>query len=180
MNKINTKDLYKLYRKNSDGVLSYNEYKSIIAAFHKKISELIIQGALWEMPYFLGLQKVVLKKRKFTIKENGMVKGQINWGESNKRKANLIENQELPLAYYKDEEGNIIGDNGGKEWLVYHITPFYPLWIRVNNPFLKNSYKCKFSPTRHNEKTLAANIDENAEFIYHEAINNETHKNYFL
>lgn len=175
----NLSDLYKIYVREG-GILSYLKYKEVMEMFMKEIIKKIVStGFEFSMPYYCGLLRVQQIERKFSIKEDGTVKGAIDWGNSNKLKADIIERGELPLVVYKDDKGEKIGDNGGTAWLCYFTTSTYFCWTWVSHINMKNCLKYKFDITWSNSKILSSSINEDSNLLF-KMINkdNGTNKDY--
>lgn len=120
MNKTySTPEIYKEYlEKTGDKSISRGDFAKIIYAFNKKIAQAIIEkGYVFNM-FASTLLSIMLKRRNF---ERMAAK----FGESNKKKQEIIDRGGTPLEYYKDEEGNIIGDNGGEAWMIYDVRSFF-------------------------------------------------------
>lgn len=174
----NLQDLYKIYIREG-GILSYNKYKEVVSSFMKKLIEKIIKtGYEFSMPYHCGLIKVIQLERKYSITERGTVRGAIDWGESNKLKAEIIERGEIPLVNHRDEDNNITGNNGGVEWLCYHTSTTYFSWIWTAHISMKNCLRYTFDITQTNSRKLSSSISDNSYLLFKLRKNNGTNKDY--
>lgn len=173
---VSTKELFEVY-KNEGGKLPYMKYKKIIELFHKKVTDKVVTiGYEFQLPYHSGLLKVVQLVRKYKVLENGNIKASPDWGTSNKLKAELIANGELPLEMYKNENKKIIGNNGGKPWIVYYTTTTYFSWVFVNHIFQKNWFEFTFQITDGNAEKLSAGINDNSYLLFKVRENNGSNK----
>lgn len=158
------KDIYKFY-KEEGGTLTYNQFKAVIALDNKLKSDLIMGG--YECPTILGVFRVAAFKRKFKLNEKGNLLGKIDYGASKKLKQEIIDRGGDPYQTYRDEQGIIVGNNAGEEWLVYHTSEFYYAWIWEPS-YVTNFANYRFSPTRHNIRALKASETENSTLLYKE------------
>lgn len=131
MSTVNISVLHERYcnqKKNVD----YKLFKSVIEAVNKSIVDKVIKGESFDMDNNLGSIRVIQKDRVIRTSKNGKAYTSINWNASLERKAQLVKEGKLPLEYHKDQQGNIIGDNGGVEWQVYNLneTQFKFYWNR--------------------------------------------------
>ena len=117
----NCKNLYNDFCK-IDNTLTYKQFREIIYKFNKKIiDEIIDNDKVFTLGYKLGNISVYQYDRKIRKgKHNGNLYSSINYFLSQKNKEEIIKNGETPLEMIK-ENGKIIGDNGGKPWLVYNL-----------------------------------------------------------
>jgi hypothetical protein len=175
---LNLSDLYKEYV-NNGGVLSYNKYKEVVTSFIKKILDKIITtGYEFDMPYKCGLLKVIQLERMVSTKEDGTLKGAIDWGNTNKLKAEIIERGEVPLIVYKDENGNKTGNNGGVPYLCYHTTKTYFRWMWTGNAGMHNFLKYTFDITKDNSLLLCKSINDNSYLLFKLRQRNGNNKDY--
>ena len=154
--------IYKDFEKDEDPI-PYEDFKHILESFNKKISEKIIKGYKFKVGYNLGTIKVLKKERKFKLNENGNPTSAINWGASNKRKSELLE--EGKKLYDKKEQPD------GEEWLVYFTDKFFVRfsWNRTSTAIafsIKNIRTYSFKPTWTNKRSLATFAQENKETLY--------------
>lgn len=175
---LNLNDLYKVYLKRG-GLASYKEYKLVVETFMKEATNQIIKtGWIFSMPHYCGQLSVVQLERKFTVTDKGTIKGKIDFGASNKLKQEIIDRGELPLVNYKDNEGNIIGNNGGINWLCYQIDPTYFSWVWSTHINLKHGLDYKLYITKDNSLKLSKSITENSYLIFKLRQRNGTNKDY--
>lgn len=160
-----TKDIYKIYMKDG-GTLAYPLFKQLVYKYHQAMTDKCIKGYMWSLPHNLGCIKIVISKRKYTVLENGNIRGSVDWGASNKLKASIIERGEVPLESYKDESNKVIGDNEGVKWLCYHTSTDYFCWTHITNIYLKNGTKYGFDFSWHNSRKLSASITKDSYFLY--------------
>lgn len=147
--------------------INYKEFKVIIENMNKKVCIDIIEGKSLKLGYNLGYIYIKEFKRKFKISENGKYNTRKNWGESKRRKKQLLSEGRLPIKYYKDETGKIVGNNGGEEWIIYYTEDNilrFSWWkmiinnITTNKKFnpLKNISTYLFKPTKDNRLILSS------------------------
>jgi len=165
MKKFSTNTLYKIYAENG-GTLSYSVFYKLVNEYHKAMVDECIKGYKWSLPFNLGLIKIVMSKRKYTVLPDGAIRGSVDWGKSNKLKAEILEKGQVPLKVFKDEEGNKIGDNGGVAWLCYFTDSFYYCWTHITNIYLMNATKYGFDFSWSNSRKLSASITKDSEFLY--------------
>lgn len=164
--KFNTEYYYNLYKERG-GILSYEKFKEIIFSYNKKVTdEIISTGKVLMLRSHLGFLGVAKYKKKFTLNEDGNLVGAINWKESNKLKAEIEARGETPYQAYKDENGKIIGNNGGVKWLCYHMNEYTFGWTYSSSMYLSNSGNTVFKITWTNSKKLSKSINENSEILY--------------
>ena len=91
--KFSAKDSYKWYKsQNPDTPVTYALYKHIISRFNKRVSELILEGEVFNMGQRLGTIRIKKIPRTFN-------KPTIDWGETNRLKKQGIKK----LVYYTDD-----------------------------------------------------------------------------
>ena len=91
--KYSTKDAYRAFRKKyPKTTVTYSLYKHIIAEFNKKVSEVILDGQVFNMGHRLGTIRIKRIPRSFN-------KPTIDWHETNKLKKQGINK----LIYYTDD-----------------------------------------------------------------------------
>src|SRR5690606_4150797 len=111
------------------GKISYEAFKELIFAYNKAmIQECIDTGNEWYLHGQLGLIKISKIRRKSSVTEDGQIKSRVNMPASLKFREELKARGELPLENYKDEEGKIIGNNGGIPWYVYYTDDTFYRW----------------------------------------------------
>lgn len=166
LKEVNTKYLYKYYR-NNKGTLSYDLFKEIVSLFNQRLSERINRGYGFKMPYNLFKLEAVRATRLIKkSKKSGKLLLAVNWGESNKIKAEILSRGGFLYEEYQDEQGVKIGDNGGEEWLVYHTDGSFYHWLGIGDLTLHNSSWYVFETTWSNQRNLIASIDEDAELLF--------------
>ena len=135
--------------------VSYKDYKRVLDIAMDKICTAIVENnAKLAIPY-LGSLGISKEKNKFKRKS-------VNTAESLKNRNKILERGKIPLKYEKDEQGNIVGDNGGEEWLVYYCNPIICAWRIDGKRFtvLDNS-SYTFKASRPNSKKLYEFIQSN-------------------
>lgn len=153
------KSLYKIEEKLEKIASSYipeNTFKEILYRFNNKISdEIVYKGYVLRLGSGLGFIRI--KKVNAIHNRDGSlrVKKRINWGESNKRKNELLQNGEVPYKVLeRDVEGKIVSTNNGVNWFIYHSNDFDYLWNwNKNKCVVMNSAYYKFKPTIYNNTT---------------------------
>lgn len=154
INRINN-EILKLKKRNQ----TYKVYKFIIGEFNKKTSIEILNGESLNLGFRLGSIRIQ-KKRRYKGDENVESFDPhnykvVNLGESNKFKQELIDKGFIPYKAIKDENGKVIGDNGGHKWLIYFTDDFSYWWYwnkhnkDVNKAVgVRNVKKYSFLPTK--------------------------------
>ena len=140
---INTRVLYNEFiAENKQFNLDYKTFKDIISRFNKKvISKIIEENGILNMDYKLGSIFVEMFERKIRESKEGEVYTNINWGASNKKKAEIIARGGTPYEVLeRDDNYNIIKDNGGEKWQIYHTDPYC-------YRFIWTQYKTQFNDT---------------------------------
>ncbi len=153
--------IYKDYLKDEESI-PYEDFKHILEIFNKKLSEKIIKGYKFKIGHNLGTIKIVKKERKFRLNENGNPTSAINWGASNKRKAELL--KEGKKLYDEKEQPN------GEEWLVFFTDRFFIrfLWNRGDTTTFsaKNIRTYAFRPTWTNKRSLSLFVQANKDRLH--------------
>lgn len=130
MIKYASKDIYKFFTEKNGKLVDKTTFSSILKAYNKAFMELVItEGVKLSIGGTTGHIQVVKKERRL---RGGKLAMQADFPSSLKIKREIIARGGIPLENYKDDEGNIIGNNGGEPWLVYYTDP-YKLkikWIR--------------------------------------------------
>lgn len=175
---LNLSDLYKVYLKQG-GLLSYNDYKKVVVAFiEEMMKKIITTGYRFSMPHYCGQLAVIQLERKYSIKENGNIRGAVDWKNSQRVKKEILERGGVPLVNEKDENNNIIGNNGGEEWMCYHTSPTYFSWAWTSHINMKNCLKYTFDITKYNSRNLSASINEDSYLLFKLRERNGTNKDY--
>jgi len=152
-NQINTKAIFKhaienkLLPEDTDYVTFYN----VVREFHKEIAIKIMNGYEFKPGYLLGNFHIVKDLRKGKT---------INWGASNKRKQELIDQGITPF--------NKATAPNGVEWFIYYTDNKYYRWrwlkdIRKN--FTKRMKYYMFSAAANNRKALGKIVKANQDII---------------
>lgn len=146
-----------------NSIISYKKYSFILKRFNDLLIDKLIEGYKFHPGFNIGAIYIKQKKQS----DNA-----INWKASNEKKAELIANGKLPLKKYKDDEGNIIGDNGGEEWIVFRKLDGedfrYLVHWEINKTKLKNRSNYVFQPTHsstptNGRKTFVERINDKLE-----------------
>lgn len=137
--------------KHGDAV-DYAVFKEILERLFKKLAKRIIYGYKFTIGYGVGLIEVVKIARTFSTNENGVPKVAVDWGASNKRKAELLKEGRTP--YKKKTAPN------GVKWLVFHTALSYYRW-----KWYKKSYHMIPNLTTYNFKPTYTNRMELAQYI---------------
>lgn len=127
------KDIYKFYKANG-GTLPKHLFKNICCDFNiHSMNKVIEEARSLDMGSNLGYIKIERIARNWS-------RPQVNWGESNKYKKELLEEGK---QLFNEETGE------GEKYLIYHTEPFYCRfkWIRWSNR-LPNKKLYNFKPTR--------------------------------
>ena len=157
------KDLNKIEEKLQaikDNYITEDLFKEVLYKFNNKISdEIVYKGYTFKLGGGLGFIRI--KKVNAIYNRDGSLrtKKRINWGESNKLKAELIKEGKIPYQVLtRDEEGKILTHNGGENWFIYHSNDFDYLWNwNKNRCATLNSAYYKFKPTIYNNNTKDGN-----------------------
>lgn len=113
---------YKSYK----GKYSKEEYIAAIIAMNGTLGDILAQrNYFFTLPRGLGYLTVKVIPRTPS-------KAHIDYGASFKQKQALIDEGKLPLKHYRDKDNNIVGDNGGEEWMVFRTDSSYRLckWVK--------------------------------------------------
>lgn len=162
-NLFSIKEMYAKYRRDTKDPIPYNQYKKVIYLWNKLIVEKIMEGYKFKAPYSLGIFEILRCDRNHGRKIK-------DWGESNKLKQRILDRGGIPLEVFKDEEGNIIGNNGGENWLVYHVDDNYLKfnWYKTNaSRYIKNLLRYKFQCTDGNKKSIRKLKDKPLKELYY-------------
>ena len=133
---------------NGDGV-DYATFKEILEKLFKKLAKKIIHGYKFTIGHGLGLIEVIKIKRKFHTNKDGVPKVAIDWGPSNKRKAELISEGRIP--YNKKTAPD------GVKWLIFHTALSYCRWkwYKKSYHMIPNMTTYSFKPTHTNKRELS-------------------------
>jgi hypothetical protein len=92
-NSLGPKEMFMEYRKNNPGTdVTYTLYKEVISMYNKKLVDVLLTGKEYNLRHNLGRIRIRKVQRNFE-------KPTINWGETNKLKAEGI-NQ---FVYFTDD-----------------------------------------------------------------------------
>lgn len=110
---------YKQAYEFSGSKVDYKTFCNICDDFNKEIISQIIEGKTFKMGFLLGTIQVIEKDRKYKKSKNGVIHTTRDWIASNKKRQEIIDKGGIPYKAIKDENGMIIGDNGGEKWFIY-------------------------------------------------------------
>lgn len=135
---ISLKDSYKTF--NFNNTLTYGEYFKLVTSLLKKLSDRVLEGDKIKLPFGT---LAILKKH------NDFRKVGINMSASMKLKKEIIARGGIPYEVEKDEEGNIVSDNGGEKYYVYFTEDSY-FWLSIGSErkLKVGEHKYKFIPFR--------------------------------
>lgn len=102
---ISTAKMYEGYK----GPHSKETFKKVCKEFNKQVIEFLIEGYSFELGHHLASFKIVRCERSFK-------KPRVNWGESNKLKAKLLEEGK---QLYDSKTGE------GEQWIVFFTDDFF-------------------------------------------------------
>ena len=139
-----TKEMYSYYKlKYPKAKEPYWMYKEVIARFNRKAADSIIFGQVLNFGNRIG--NLLIKK----IRRN-YDKPEVDWGESKRMKAQIIEAGLSP---------RVAGSLEGHAWLVYFSDPWYLRWAWSKKRIckVKNQTVYKFTPTGNRSKKAGDN-----------------------
>ncbi len=139
---LTAKDMYSFYkRKYPKSKIPYWMFKEVLARHNKFVSESVILGSVFNFGQGLGL--LLIKKIKRSYK--ALLKPEPDWGESKKRKAELIAEGKVPKGPDHPE---------GEDWLVFFTDPWYLRWAWSKRRIcrIRNQTVYKFMPTSNSSK----------------------------
>ena len=114
----------------TDEIISETEFRFILQEFNSNIADEIIKGYHFNPGNYIGLIRIKKKKR---------VGKNVNWGDSNKKKAEILARGGIP--YNKETAPD------GEEWLVYFISEYAYWWYwNKGNCRLTNKSIFSFTP----------------------------------
>lgn len=132
--------------------IPYKKFKQIIELYNDMMMHEILMGNKMHLGQGLGHIYIIELERKIKKSASGNYYTYPNWNASLTLKQKLIDEGKIPFETIKDKEGNIIGNNGGENWMVYYddkfICKFY--WSKGkkgNNIVIKNVNRYIFKPT---------------------------------
>jgi hypothetical protein len=142
-------------KKLQEQLVDERTFKVFLRSLNKHIKEAILYKG-YSFNFGGNVSSIFVERKKRYIKDdkadgmstihNNVV---IDWGSSNKKKAEIIERGGTPYKAIKDENGVIVGDNGGEKWLV-PFTDEYGFWLgwEKKKCTLTNKSLYRFSPAR--------------------------------
>lgn len=138
-----TKEMYAHYKsrfpKNKE---PYWMYKEVVSRFNRKAADAVIFGEVLNFGSKIG--HLLIKKIRRNYK-----KPVVDWGESKRAKAKILENGGIPRGPEVE----------GEDWLVYYSDPWYLrfAWVKKRICNVKNQTVYKFMPTSNRSKTAGDN-----------------------
>lgn len=136
-----------------NSLISNKIFKIIIYSFNDKISDEIVNTG-YALRLGSGLGLIRIKKVDAIHNKDGSLrtKKRINWNESNKKKAEIIERGGIPYQVLtRGEDRKILTHNDGEDWFVYFNNRYDYLWHwNKNRCLVLNSPYYKFRPTIYN------------------------------
>jgi chaperonin cofactor prefoldin len=124
-------------------LISSSDFINILSTFNLTIVDEILKGYVFNLGY--GLSYIRIKRKDVSTRKHKKV----DWGESNKKKKEILAENKLPYEVLeRNEEGKILIDNGGEHWLIYHTKQIEFLWHWAKGRFpIANKFFYKFKPT---------------------------------
>lgn len=137
--KICAKELYDICQKNAiiDKDITYKEFYDVTREFNKMMSDEINKG--YQFDTIIGEFGVVKKDR---------VRRYIDWGSSNKKKMQLIEEGKIPFNKKTAPEG--------EDWLIYFTSTVNFTWKWIQAASVKTFYY--FMPCTDNKRKLGREV----------------------
>lgn len=107
------KTFYPDYKESTDNPLSYSDYRECCELFNIYVMDRIIDGKRLNMGSYLSTLQVVRVERNYS-------KPRVNWGETNKYKKELLEEDDITEddLYSKDNPDGI-------KYFIYHTDDWY-------------------------------------------------------
>jgi hypothetical protein len=140
--------------------ISYKTYKSVLSEMNKRAIKDIIDGNHLTLNYNLGDLCIKNFKRTLKQREDGSIHSTVNWGDSKKRKQEIIDRGGTPL----------LGDNGGEPWHVYYTHPKivrFSWWkLRVPNLMEEGAVKSHIYPLKSIEEYIFKSTKGNRALLY--------------
>lgn len=136
-------------------ILTNEISKEILYKFNEKLSnEIVMKGYTFALGFQMG--NIRIKK----VRCDRRVKKRIDWGATNKKKAEIIASGGLPYKVEeRNEAGEITKDNGGIPYFVYHTNDFDYLWHwNKKRVTVLNSAYYKFRPTYYNNTVTGGTL----------------------
>lgn len=124
-------------------VVPANVFKFALRSFNQKLGDALVEKG-YEFSFGSGVGSIRVKG----VEIDHSKRKEINWGESNKRKKEILARGGVPKKAERDENLKIIGDNGGEEWLVF-FTRDINYWLYWNKAYAQvdNLTYYSFSPS---------------------------------
>lgn len=113
-------------------IVEYKLYRKIVVEFTKLIILMIYKGIKFPIP-FAGRLCLLRKERQY-VNKHGKISLSPDWGESNKRKKEIIDKGGIPYQEWweldgklveRETEGAVRKDNGGEKWVVFRNDDHY-------------------------------------------------------
>lgn len=122
---INHKVYDEAVNKYSSTYIDKKLFKFILESFCFEMMENLCKGKSWSLGYGLGALEVVKKER---------FKPAINWGDSTKKKEEIIARGGTPFEVtHRLTDGTIVKHNNGEPWFVYFTEDF--CWLIWNKKY---------------------------------------------
>lgn len=124
-------------------IISSSDFISILSTFNLSVVSEILKGYVFNIGY--GLSHIRIKRKDVSTRKHK----KIDWGESNKKKKEILNNNKLPYEVLeRTEDGKISIDNKGEHWLIYHTKQIEFLWHWAKGEYpIQNKFFYKFKPT---------------------------------
>ncbi len=144
--------IYNAWASKHGDAVDYAVFKEILERLFKKLAKKIIHGYKFTIGHGIGLIEVIKVARTFSTNEDGVPKVAIDWGASNKRKEELIDQGRVPY-------NGKTAPNGVK-WLIFHTALSYCRWkwYKKSYHMIPNITTYTFKPTYTNKRELARYI----------------------
>lgn len=133
--------------------IQFDLFEALLGAYNVEAAHLILSEGYKTFSFGFKTGNIYIKKKKRYFGE-GFEGLPINskvpdWGESNKIKAEIIARGGTPYKAIKNSRDEIIGDNGGEKWIVYHISDYVCWWWwNKGKCNIENRDIYMFKPTR--------------------------------
>lgn len=134
-------------------LIPYAIYTKIIELYNLALVEELIKGESISLGRASTIH-IIEKERKFNkLNGAGINRNCIDYPKSNEYKQYLIDKGEIPLEYYKDSNGKVIGNNNGVDWKIFNISE-YVYWFVWNNHncYIPNHSYYTFKPSTYNNE----------------------------
>jgi len=162
---ITIKQIHKEYRKEG-GDISWPTFKRILEEFNVGLSDLIVEKGHRFKVSGIGTFRIARRKRRGTSR--------VDYNATRLKKKEILARGGTPYEVTeRDENGKILGDNGGERYLVtFTGEDYYFCWTVGHEGLIRNNgHTYKFIPTRGkkgNKEKLSNFLRENplAELMY--------------